>query len=242
MEKLVGTLNEITRYPVKSFRGESVQTTTIESYGLYGDRSHAFLDETRAGKFLTATQLPEMIGYAAEFNGEENLEKFPSIKITSPEGKVYKWGDETLTRELEELSGRMLSPIQYEPAYIPFGAIEEEHILLTTDASLKELEKIWENKVDNRRFRPNFLITLNEEKSFIEETWFGKSLLIGEAEIEIIRYCDRCMIVTIDPDTCDRQSSLLRKIVKERSNHFGVYASVKKTGKVSVGDLIYLKD
>lgn len=84
---IIGELKEIVRHPIKSFRGENVQQTFIASYGLYGDRSHAFLDETRPGKYLTATQLPEMIGYTASFIGEETLDTYPSIKIVSPEGK-----------------------------------------------------------------------------------------------------------------------------------------------------------
>lgn len=239
---IVGELKEIVRHPVKSFRGESVQNTTIESYGLYGDRSHAFLDQTRPGRFLTATQFPAMIGYYAEFIGQENPNEFPAIQITTPDGKTYLWGDKELTLELEERSGRTISTIQYDPKEVPLGAIEEEHVLLTTDASLGQLEKLWGGKVDNRRFRPNLLISLDEPVPFVEESWFGKRLQIGEAELEVKRHCERCMIITINPDTYVQDSSLLKTIVQERQNHFGVYASVIKPGKINVGDKIYVLD
>jgi uncharacterized protein YcbX len=36
---LIGYIQEIMRYPVKSFQGESVQKTRVMDYGLYGDRS-----------------------------------------------------------------------------------------------------------------------------------------------------------------------------------------------------------
>lgn len=67
---LVGHIKELVRHPVKSFFGESVQETQIMDYGLYGDRSHAFLDETRKNKFLTITQFPEMVRYKARFSGK----------------------------------------------------------------------------------------------------------------------------------------------------------------------------
>ncbi len=51
---VIGQIKEIVRHPVKSFRGESVQKTKVMEYGLYGDRSHVFMDETRPGKFLTS--------------------------------------------------------------------------------------------------------------------------------------------------------------------------------------------
>ncbi len=63
---LIGHIKEIVRHPVKSFRGESVQQTKIMEYGLYGDRSHAYIDETKDGDFLTITQFQEMVRYGAE--------------------------------------------------------------------------------------------------------------------------------------------------------------------------------
>ena len=50
-EMLIGHIKEIVRHPVKSFHGETFQQTKIMEYGLYGDRSHAFLDDTRQGNF-----------------------------------------------------------------------------------------------------------------------------------------------------------------------------------------------
>lgn len=40
----IGEILEISRYPVKSFAGERLNRVELESYGIYGDRSHAFVD------------------------------------------------------------------------------------------------------------------------------------------------------------------------------------------------------
>ncbi|MBC6972423.1 MOSC domain-containing protein [Bacillus sp. Xin] len=239
---LIGHIKEIVRHPVKSFHGENVNQTKIMEYGLYGDRSHAFLDDTRQGKFLTITQFPEMVRYRAKFVGEELMEKYPKVEITTPEGKVIDWGDEELTKEIEYKSERKISPITYTPSHVPLGAIEEENIQLVTDASLDKLTAIWGNaEVNHRRFRPNLLITLREKIPFIEEKWFGKRMKIGrEVEIQLKRHCERCMIITVDPDNTERDSTLLKTVVKERNNHFGVYASVVKTGEIHVGDEVLL--
>ncbi|MEH7220324.1 MOSC domain-containing protein, partial [Bacillus toyonensis] len=53
--------------------------------------------------------------------------------------------------------------------------------------------------------------------------------------------CERCMIITIDPNTLTLETTLLKTIVQKRNNHFGVYASVIKPGKVNIGDSIVLK-
>ncbi|PGR70384.1 MOSC domain-containing protein [Bacillus cereus] len=238
---IIGELKEIVRHPIKSFRGENVQQTYIASYGLYGDRSHAFLDKTRLGKYLTATQLPEMIGYTASFMGEESLDIYPPIKIVSPEGKIYKWGDQELLTELEKKSGRRIKDIQYSPQKVPLGAIEEEHVLIVTDTSLQEMSAMWGQDVNHRRFRPNLIFSLHENSPFAEDTWFGKHIRIGEVELKIVRHCERCMIITIDPNTLILEKTLLKTVVQKRNNHFGVYASVIKPGKVNVGDSIILE-
>ncbi|HEK9104135.1 TPA: MOSC domain-containing protein, partial [Bacillus pseudomycoides] len=61
-----------------------------------------------------------------------------------------------------------------------------------------------------------------------------------EVEIQLKRHCERCMIITVDPDNTERDSTLLKTVVKERNNHFGVYASVVKTGEIHVGDEVLL--
>lgn len=81
------------------------------------------------------------------------------------------------------------------------------------------------------------------KKPFLEEKWFGKRLQIGDrVELEIKRHCERCMIITVDPTDSKRDPSLLKTVVKERKNHFGVYASVIRTGEISLGDQVFLKD
>jgi uncharacterized protein YcbX len=239
---LIGQIKEIVRHPVKSFYGESVKETKVMEYGLYGDRSHAFLDETRPGKFLTITQFPEMVRYKARFTGEESIEEYPKVEILTPEGKVVNWGDDELTKELENKSNRKISLVTFTPSNVPLGAIEEEHIQLVTDASLEKLKETWgKSELDFRRFRPNLLISLVEKIPFIEETWFGRRLKIGnEVEIELKRHCERCMIITVHPEIGKRNSTLLKTVVNERNNYFGVYASVVKTGDIHVGDEVLL--
>ncbi len=239
----IGHIKEIVRHPVKSFHGESVQKTQVMEYGLYGDRSHAFLDEKRSGKFLTITQFPEMAQYKARFAGEESMQEYPKVEIITPEGKVIDWEDESLIKEIEQKSKRNISPITYSPSHVPLGAIEEEHIQLVTDASVEKLKEIWGKSVNYRRFRPNLLISLKDKVPFVEEEWFGKRIKIGsQVEIEIKRHCERCMIITVDPENAKRDPSLLKTVVKERNNNFGIYASVIKTGEINIGDEVILFD
>ncbi|SEM50310.1 hypothetical protein SAMN05192533_103165 [Mesobacillus persicus] len=240
---LIGHIKEIVRHPVKSLRGEVVNTSKIMNYGLYGDRSHAFFDDTK-GDFLTITQFQEMVRYQARFVGEESLDNYPKVEVITPEGKVFDWDDHELIEELETKSKRKISTKKYTPSHVPIGPIAVEHILLTTDASLEHLEELSGKKeVDIRRFRPNLFISLIDKVPFQEEEWIGRRIKIGsEVEIELVGYCPRCMIITVDPDDAQRNPSLLKTLVKERKSNFGVYASVIKTGDICVDDEVILLD
>lgn len=239
---LIGHIKEIVRHPVKSFRGESVQQSKIMAYGLYGDRSHTYLDETKNGNFLTITQFQEMVRYKARFVGEESMEAYPKVEVTTPEGKVFDWEDQTLINEMEDKSKRQIATRKYTPVHVPIGPIAVEHVLLATDASLNKLTELWEkDEVDLRRFRPNLFISLKEKKPFIEEEWIGRRIKIGtEVEMEFVGHCKRCMIITVNPDDSERDSSLHKTVIKENNNNFGVYASVIKTGDIHVDDEIHL--
>ncbi|MBP2240934.1 uncharacterized protein YcbX [Cytobacillus eiseniae] len=238
---LIGSMKEIVRHPVKSFYGESVQKTKIMEYGLYGDRSHAYLDETSKGNFFTITQFPEMVRYKARFIGEESIEKYPKVEVMTPGGEIVDWDDEELIHELEKKSNRKISTKKYLPSHVPICPIAEEPIQLVTDASLEGLEEIWKGQVDSRRFRPNLLIALKDKVPFIEETWFGRRIKIGrDVEIQLKRHCKRCMIITVNPENAERDPSLHKTVISERNNNMGVYASVIKTGEIHVGDEVHL--
>lgn len=239
---LIGHIKEIMRHPVKSFTGEHVKQTQVMDYGLYGDRSHAFKDETREDKFLTITQFSKMVRYKARFAGEESNNSFPKVEITTPEGRVVEWGNEELKKTIERESKRPVSFVSYSPKQVPLGAIEEEHLQLVTDASLNHLKKLWgTSDVDYRRFRPNILLSLIDQTPFLEETWFEKTLKLGsEVMIQLKRHCERCMIITVDPENAEREGSLHQVILNERKNYFGVYASVLKTGIIHVGDEVII--
>jgi len=51
----------------------------------------------------------------------------------------------------------------------------------------------------------------------------------------------RCVMVTIDPVTLDRNPAVLRAIARERDARFGVYGSAVEPGPVVVGDPVELE-
>lgn len=239
----IGYIKEIVRHPIKSLGGESVPQTKVMKYGIYGDRGHAYFDET-IQDFLTITNFPEMVRYKAKYVGEESMDDYPQVQVLSPEGKIYDWQDEEFRNLLEQKSKRKITTREFPPAHIPIGPIAVEPILLATDASLERLEELWgKEEVDARRFRPNIMISLEEKVPFIEEQWLGRRIKIGpEVELKFVGHCKRCMIITVHPENAKRDASLHKTLIKENNNHFGIYASVIKTGDIQVGDDIYFLD
>lgn len=234
---IVGKVHKMMRYPVKSFTGESISKARIMSYGIYGDRSHAFIDKSSKDKHLTITQYPKMVTYKAAFIGDDCLEAFPKMKISASDGSEYNWDDSALLERLEKETNRTLETITYSPNYVPFPAIEEDNILLISTQALSELSSSYGEVIDERRFRGNILYDL--QNSMKEEDLIGKQIKIGtEVILEINKYCERCMIITVDPETGTRQPKLLKQLVKDQNNHFGLYASVIQTGTIYAADVI----
>ncbi|WP_312094505.1 MOSC domain-containing protein [Niallia sp.] len=234
----IGNIQKIMRYPVKSFTGENVLKAQIMSYGIYGDRSHAFVDKTNKDKHLTITQFPEMVTYKAQFLGEESLDAFPKIKVSASDGAQYNWEDQALRKRLEKETNRTLETITYSTTHVPFPAIEVDNILIISTKALSELSSSYGEPIDERRFRGNIVYDL-QDSGIKEQDLIGKRLKVGlEVIIEITKYCERCVIITVDPNTGKRQPKLLKQIVKERNNQFGFYARVIQTGTIYVGDQI----
>ena len=92
---------------------------------------------------------------------------------------------------------------------------------------------------DVRRFRPGIVLDTGDEPGHPELGWAGRRLQFGDAEIEIVNDCPRCVAVThaIAPDVpVDR--AVLRHVVRDLGQAVGAYARVLQPGVVRVGDAV----
>jgi len=238
----IGKIAEIARYPVKSMAGETLSEAQIAAYGVYGDRSHAFVEEGVEGweRYVTARDIPQLLTYRASFEAEdsERDDQFPPIVITGPDGRTYSW-NEHLRRHVQPLSRRPLTLLDCRPDDKEL-AVDAGGILIITDRTLRMLERLLGHSVDLRRFRANLVLALREDVVGDDAELLGRTLHVGEAELAIEEPCERCMMITIDPDTLERDPRILRQVNEELGLQFGVYASVKRTGKVRTGDNVYV--
>ncbi|ACT01426.1 MOSC domain-containing protein [Paenibacillus sp. JDR-2] len=237
----IGKVKGITQYPVKSLAGNDMSKAVIEAYGLYGDRSHAFVDETKEGwdQYITAREVPMMLGLQATFKdaGRPVDDDFPPLAVTGPEGQSFGW-DEELLAYLQPHSRRTMQLRRYKPSDELLG-VDARSLLIITDRSLNLLEQMLGRPVDHRRFRANLLVSLSDDYSGDEYGWIGKQLNIGNAKLQVVEPCDRCSLITLDPDTYARDVSILKKVNEEMGLNFGVYAQIIETGVISLNDEVY---
>ncbi|RJX37187.1 MOSC domain-containing protein [Paenibacillus pinisoli] len=238
MAKRIGEVSAIYRYPVKSFRGERLEGCEVAEYGLRGDRVCSFYDETKEGwsRFVTARAIPDMLSYQASYASEE-------VRIIGPDGSQYNWDD----RLLEQIQSRSRKTLSMSAMFAPnpesdeLLSVDAASLLILTDKTIREIEAKWGKELDELRFRPNLMVKLEEDEEE-EQSWIGKRLRIGDAELRVDSACERCSMITIDPATLERDPSLLKQVNEHFQLNVGVYASVTKTGFIRMGDSLSLLD
>jgi uncharacterized protein YcbX len=77
----IGRIEAIFRYPVKSMRGEPLNSATLGWHGLDGDRRLAFrrTDERGEVPWLIASKLPDIVLFAPQRREEGNEEARPHM-------------------------------------------------------------------------------------------------------------------------------------------------------------------
>jgi uncharacterized protein YcbX len=218
---------EIWRYPVKSMAGERLDSCTVAETGLEGDRRWALVDGTanRAGKLLTIRQQERLLAYRASL-------KVSGLEVVSPEGETRPL-DAGMVARLAAEASRPLTLRELEGANF-----DDSPVLIVNLASVAAFALQAGVPVDHRRFRANLYVDGLEPEE--EIGWLGRLVATGDAEMEVVSRCERCVVITRDPDTTLATPELLRVLTDTHETCMGVYCRVKKPGRVAVGDQVHL--
>ena len=113
------------------------------------------------------------------------------------------------------------------------------HISLLSQATLDELTQKAGKNIDVGRFRPN--IVLEGMEAWSEFELIGKQFQLGTARIEITARIGRCVNIEVNPQTGDRDISLLSLLQQEFGHaQTGVLAKIINNGTVKIGDILNL--
>ncbi|HUN60092.1 MAG TPA: MOSC domain-containing protein [Candidatus Binataceae bacterium] len=264
----LGSVLTIWRYPIKSMQGEEVSSSRFNERGLLGDRAYALIEHS-TGKIASAKNPRKwfrLFTFSARMAEEpEEQAELPRVVITFPNGtQVYSdqpdidailsgalERDITLCTQvpdipqLEKFWPDIDSAAKQEPVTeeeIPTGTFfDGEVVHLLTTASLETLNSAFPGSIfDARRFRPNLVIaTPPEQLGFVENSWIGNTIAIGdEVRLKIIRPTKRCVITTLPLDDLPRDLGILRAAVQANQAAVGVYASVARGGFIHKGDQV----
>lgn len=114
---------------------------------------------------------------------------------------------------------------------------------LVTTATLRSLGGLYpEGRFESPRFRPNIVIEPGDaEDGFVEDSWIGRTLSIGdEVQLGITGPCGRCVMTTLAQADLPKDQGILRTIVRQKNGRVGVYAAVTRGGTIRRGDPVRL--
>lgn len=259
---IIGKVESLWRYPVKSMRGEEVAEAFVGFAGFYGDRCYAVRNSAaRVGfPYLNATRHEEMLQYQPRFRNAERAVRPPNLteaESIAPGVTPSNAGEGDLDLDVVTPLGTVLDI--NDPALLEMlgaGLKGENHLsLLRSDRaltdcrpvsliSLQTIGQVGDElgfPLDKRRFRANIYFDLAEGDGFGEYAFVGRRLRIGaKAEIMVLERDPRCKMISLDPETGDHNPDVLKQVAKSHGADAGVYCAVLVEGMVKTGDIIEL--
>lgn len=231
------------RYPVKSLGGESLSAAEPQGRGFAGDRRWMFVDAD--GRFISQRTRPRLARYRAELPNDTGLrivriaDGVPILSIedarpaAEPDLEVKVWDDtfrarsvavpnlKAVTEELAISGARLvyMNPEVHrsvDPRYAPAGAevsfADGYPYLVTNTSSLSDLSERIGESLSMLRFRPNIVVT--GAPAFAEDDWRG--LEIGVHHFQLPKPCARCIMVTHEPQTGEKNLRVLSELAAYR--------------------------
>jgi uncharacterized protein YcbX len=238
-----GRITHIFRHPVKSMAGELLDVARLGWQGIQGDRRLAVrrLADKSEFPWLTASKLPELLLYKP-FRLDSNSAALLPTHVRTPEGKEYELQSNELRQDISRRYGS-----DVELMNLKHGIFDESPISVITLSTVHSIARESGRGVDAcdlRRFRPNVVIETNSTEPFEENSWVGRTLTFGEgnnaAVVGVTMKDERCVMVNLDPDTAEKDSEVMKTVVRLNENYAGVYGAVVRAGELRVGQVVTL--
>lgn len=262
--KVVGQVESLWRYPVKSMRGEELQEIFAGFFGVYGDRLYAFHSSGAPKRFpyLTAREQEQMLLYRPAYRHPERMVKPTDLAeaeamapvltpaylstadlmldVETPAGEKLAIDDPLLIRRLRQgiRDTCELTLLRSDRAMTDCRPVS-----LFSIQTVRQLSQELGVDVDKRRFRANVYVDLGSSKGFAEDEFVGRTLRIGtRTMIAVVDRDTRCKMITLDPDSAQANPEIIRGVARVHGGNAGVYAAILVEGTIRRGDELTLLD
>ena len=241
MPALIGHVEALFRYPVKSMGGERLEAAELGWHGLDGDRRLAFrrMDDRSGFPWLSASKLPDLLLFAPQRRGDGAGGDLPT-HVRMPDGEEMPVFGEELAAEIGRRVGAPVQMMQ-----LKHGMFDEATLSLIATDTMHEIERLAGRSPDVRRFRPNVVVRLLQSAPFQEDGWLGGVLSFGEGNdapaVTVTMRDVRCSMVNLDPDSASTAPEMLKAVVRANRNNAGIYGAVTRTGRLAVGQSLHFQ-
>ncbi len=257
-------ISELAIYPVKSMRQIQLKKSSLQFGGLKHDRRWMVIDTdgvmiTQREKSRLCLIQPELLNPKHDCSLKLTAENMPDINISIPVGektcKAKVWEDECNAYDAGDKIASWLSQfldMECRLVYFPENevrVVDQNYampndqtafsdgfpILLTSQASLDDLNSRMDENVPMARFRPNVVVSGCE--AFAEDDW--QQLTVGKITLRIVKSCSRCIIPNIDVDSAERCKDPVKTLATFRKCNneifFGQNVVADGQGEIEVG-------
>ena len=249
----MATVANIWRHPVKGVGREEMQSVALNvGQCLPYDRHWAIAHEdadlgdaadgwARCMNFARAARAPKLMAVASSFDDATG-----KLTLSHPDLPHLSLDPDAEGPALVDWVARISDPRRAMPAKLVKPArgmtdSKDPTVSIQSLASLERLSAAVGQPLDQRRFRGN--IWLDGPDAFEEFDWQGKTLRIGDAEIDILEPIERCKATTVNPNTGEIDANTLGTLNAEFGHqNFGVYGLVRKAGTIALGDVAEVLD
>lgn len=213
-------LTQLTVYPIKSTAGIQLSHAHVRHAGLAFDRRFVVSDMN--GKFITARTHPRLLQVQAALSPEGlylTAPQMPAISIEYSDladsyRPVSVWADSVQAQSGPAHYDQWFSQLLDQPCCLlffgeqsarqvsshpqhPVGFADGYPLLLTSEASLADLNQRCQSPVEMAQMRPNIVVTGCQP--YAEDQW--QRIRIGSVEFELVSPCSRCILTTVSPET-----------------------------------------
>lgn len=242
--RCVLTVSSLARYPVKSCRGEQLESATVEPWGLAGDRRWMVVDD--AGAAITAREIHQLLlvhpaptpaGLRLSAPGLAPLDvrtperrqhaivdvwgsRVPAAVADAP---AHAWFSEVVgfgarLVYLDDPTVRPTNPERTHPDdRVSFA--DAYPLLLTSEASLDALN---EYIADGPHAAEGPLpmtrfrpsVVVQGAPAWAEDDW--RAIRIGGVPFRVVKGCDRCVLTMLDPDTAAKGMEPIATLARHR--------------------------